>query len=367
MLPPIQRSSIPPAVPSPSTQWASLAALAIALLCSCDSASGEPEPAALILSDTIWSAANAVDSARPWIGRVSDLLYVSDSGTLLVRDGARNAASEISSSGVILHTYHPRIGQGPGELRSLNGVVATPDEVLLLDNRNRRLLRYGIRGEFLGDVQLKRNCASLAALDDELFCVPGSDGAAFDVYSFDGVYVGGRGASNDLPTPSCPDHTCDQMPPCSFCSIAATPSHTLIVAEATTPSLVEFEATGAVSRTIQLDRFAFVREWKAQAFDDIRSRADERPPNAIETKSFIAALAPLSTGDIALAVLPPRAVLQSAGRELWLVQPDSGTVRRYQYGTSDLGQRVAISDDSTLYVADADGSVIVSFQFPPHQ
>ena len=349
---------------SGSRGGASAIGLALAMLSSCDRPAPDSQPTQLAVLDTLWSATASVDTSEPWIGRVSDLHYLPGSDALLVLDGARKAVVRLSQDGAILAATHPLTGDGPGELRSLEEVASSNGEHFLLDNRRGRILRFDSRGSYVREIELRHRCQSLAALDTMLYCVPGTDGSAFDVYGRHGTYQGGRGRLADLPSASCPENTCDQMPACTFCLLIAASDSTLVVAEATTPSLTEFTRDGAVIHQIALDSLDFVRLWKEQAFRTIESRASERPANVIETKSFIGSIAPFASGSVVLAVLPPTELLRSSGREIWLVDLDSEAIRRFRYMSPDLGQHVATAPDSVIYASNADGSLIVSLRFP---
>lgn len=312
------------------------------------------------LGRTIWTAATDPDSTKPWIGRVAGLSYLGDSGTLLVRDDALNAAVELSPTGAILYRYAPRQGAGPGEIRSLKDVLATPTSVFLFDGRSHRVLRYARRGALTADFQLAHSYSAFALIgDNEIVAVPGSDGSAFDVYSVDGAFQGSRGHVQDLPK-TCVENNCQRLSPCALCALAIPDRATIAIIEPTAPAIYLFDSTGVKRGEKDFSRLPFVRDWRKEADRDIASHAQERPANAIETKSFFGPPVSISEHSVAIPVLPPKRTLKSLGRELWLIDlRDSTPMHRYRYRDMSIGQFVAVdSGMSTLFAGNGDGSAI---------
>lgn len=324
-------------------------------------------PSVMMLShsDTLWLATSEIDTTKPWIGRVGDLVSLPGSGTILVRDAALNVASEVAPDGTILYQYAPRKGSGPGEIQRLSDIFANGTSVFLFDNRTRRILRYSLRGSLQNEIVLEHGYAAVASMGDSaIIAVPGSGNSAFDVYSVTGEFLGSHGLASDLPH-VCVDGNCKALPICALCDLLSLTDKSILVTEPTTPSIVRFDSVGHRMEVIRFDSIPFVHDWWVEAQRDIASHADERPPNAIETKTFFGSVAALADKEVVIPVLPPRRVLKERGRELWFFDLSRHQLTRYSYPATSIGQFAAVNPaTATIFAANPEGSTIESFPLP---
>ncbi len=88
-------------------------------------------------------------SEETYLFGAADIIGQHPNGTVLVSDGSESLIYRFSEAGELLSTFGGR-GQGPGELSDSFLELLHLDELLIWDNGNGRLSRFGVDGDFLG-------------------------------------------------------------------------------------------------------------------------------------------------------------------------------------------------------------------------
>jgi hypothetical protein len=292
--------------------------------------------------------APSLDTAADWLARPDLLQYDGQTGHLFALDLITKTIVEFTTAGGLVRLYAGQIGGGPGEVRNPLEFTLTPDHVFLWDEGRATVLRYSRSGdyhEFPVDPQYK-DISSLPTGD--LILIPSAAaGFTADVLDADGNVIRQVGAMS-LERADC----------VVACEVHGLPSGGFLVLLGIIPSLTVMSPDGDVLRTFDFEQVEDLEVWRAEEQELMGQHVREaQGRQAVGGKLWVWDMSIVGPSTALLNVLPANP--HERGRELWLVDLETGDVVRTGYDRTTVGNSAALGD--AVYAIDVADAAVYSY------
>ena len=292
------------------------------------------------LENAITVAAPAADTGTAWLARPDLLQYDRLTGHLFALDFINKAIVEFTTSGELVKMYAGRVGSGPQEVRNPWEFTLTPDHLFLWDEGRATVLRYSRSGEFEHEFPVDPQYKDISSLvTGDLVMIPSATpGFTADVIDPQGGVIGQVGEL-DFGLGDC----------VAACEVHGLAGGGFAVLFGIVPSLTVIGPNGDIVRTIEFGQVEDLEVWREEERALMGEHSHQaREQRAIGGKMWVWDMSIVGPTTALLNVLPAK--VHERGRELWLVDLESGDVVRTGYDRSTVGNSAALGD--ALYTID---------------
>ncbi|MDX1395313.1 MAG: hypothetical protein R3195_13030 [Gemmatimonadota bacterium] len=281
-----------------------------------------------------------------WLTFPTNLVFDEETGHLFIQDRDSRAILEVDESGELVRVYG-RAGEGPGEIGHASAIAVRGDRVVAVDNGNLKILVFRRDGTVETEFRIPRFYRDLEILEDgSLVVVPGNEHAV-EIIDLEGRVIDGFGERELL---GAAGYSADL-------ALARFDDERVVALRGHRPELYVFDPADGSARLVDLYEMPLMRGWRDEVAAQLR-----RVQRAGGGRSWMSAEVHVRDGStVMISPAPPD--LMTNGREVWLLDVDTGSVERFSYGEPLIGYSTWLAYPRLFTTHVRDGTIL-EYRFP---